>query len=245
MSAIACSAESLERIAIRWGARSAVAELRRTDRRKLKIEVKPTGEIWVYAPIDESTEVILCRVQRRASWIFRELDQIASRPAVTPPRRYVSGETHLFLGRQYRLAIEPSDEPSVQIRGRQLVIRARKIDDPSHCRRLLDAFYSIQAKSTFSARTMEVLPAFERKGLRQPKLVVRRMTKRWGSYTTAGTLVLNVDLVRADPISIDYVICHELAHAFFPDHGNGWRKLLDSVMPDWQRRKDLLERKLR
>ena len=27
---------------------------------------------------------------------------------------------------------------------------------------------------------------------------------------------LNVDLVRASPMMIDYVICHELAHAFYP-----------------------------
>jgi len=44
---------------------------------------------------------------------------------------------------------------------------------------------------------------------------------------------------------IDYVICHELAHAFFPDHGEGWRTLLDTVMPDWADRKALLEVTLR
>jgi predicted metal-dependent hydrolase len=31
---------------------------------------------------------------------------------------------------------------------------------------------------------------------------------------------------------IDYVICHELAHAFNADHGKEWRDLLCTVMPD-------------
>jgi hypothetical protein len=44
---------------------------------------------------------------------------------------------------------------------------------------------------------------------------------------------------------IDYVICHELAHAFHPDHGAEWRKLLESVMPDWEMRKASLEALLR
>ncbi len=71
------------------------------------------------------------------------------------------------------------------------------------------------------------------------------MSKRWGSYTPKGRIVLNVDLVRASPILIDYVICHELAHAFYPDHGKEWRNLFDTVMPDWESRKARLEAFLR
>jgi predicted metal-dependent hydrolase len=71
------------------------------------------------------------------------------------------------------------------------------------------------------------------------------MTKRWGSYTASGNITLNVDLVRAGPNSIDYVICHELAHAFYGDHSDEWRDLLSSVMPDWEERKSHLETVLR
>jgi predicted metal-dependent hydrolase len=44
---------------------------------------------------------------------------------------------------------------------------------------------------------------------------------------------------------IDYVICHELAHAFYPDHSKEWRTLFNTVMPDWEDRKAQLERALR
>jgi predicted metal-dependent hydrolase len=71
------------------------------------------------------------------------------------------------------------------------------------------------------------------------------MSKRWGSFTPGGRVVLNVDLVRASPRLIDYVICHELAHAFYPNHGDGWRSLLETVMPDWAERKAQLEQALR
>jgi predicted metal-dependent hydrolase len=56
---------------------------------------------------------------------------------------------------------------------------------------------------------------------------------------------LNVDLVRAGPHLIDYVICHELAHAFYGNHGGEWQDLLSSVMPDWKQRKSQLEAMLR
>jgi len=71
------------------------------------------------------------------------------------------------------------------------------------------------------------------------------MSKRWGSYTPKGRIVLNVDLVRASPMLIDYVICHELTHAFYPDHGKEWSNLLDTIMPDWKIRKEFLETFLR
>lgn len=90
-----------------------------------------------------------------------------------------------------------------------------------------------------------VLEPLVRKGLRRPPLVIRPMAKRWGSYTPSGRVLLNIDLVRAQMRLIDYVICHELAHAFYPDHGDGWRALLETVMPDWKERKEELEAALR
>ena len=49
-----------------------------------------------------------------------------------------------------------------------------------------------------------------------------------------------MDLVRASPPLIDYVICHELTHGFYPDHGKDWRGLLSTVMPDWEAGRPLL-----
>lgn len=71
------------------------------------------------------------------------------------------------------------------------------------------------------------------------------MSKRWASYTNGGRIILNVDLVRASPALIDYVICHELAHGFHADHGQGWQNLLSTIMPNWETRESRLEALLR
>jgi predicted metal-dependent hydrolase len=101
------------------------------------------------------------------------------------------------------------------------------------------------ARSVFHERLDAMAPPFVRKGMQKPVLIIRAMSKRWGSFTAAGRIVLNVDLIRASPLLIDYVICHELAHAFFPDHGKGWRDLLSTIIPDWESRKARLEAVLR
>lgn len=242
---LAMTERSPEQIEFSWGGRAAVAELRRSDRRVLRIELRPLGKLVVFAPLDADLEAIAQRLQRRGAWIFRELDRALALPAMTPERRFVSGETHLFLGSQYRLAIEQGDDAHVRISGTRLVVTTRSIDDQAQCRRLLSAFYTLSARKIFRERLELVAAPFVRKGLKRPSLVIRKMSKRWGSYTPRGRIVLNTDLVRASPAQIDYVICHELVHAFFPDHGKEWRDLFATFMPDWETRKNLLEAQLR
>jgi len=236
---------SAEKIEICWGERRVTAKLARTARRALRIDVRPTGEVIVFAPIGEDPEEIRTRALRKGAWIFAQIDTVAQRPKVTPERRYISGETHLLLGRQYRLSIEKSEDPHVRIHGGRMVIAARAPDDQPHCRRLLQTFYRLRAREVLRQRFEIILEPFIRKGLRRPSLVIRPMAKRWGSYTPSGRVVLNIDLVKASLRLIDYVICHELAHAFYPDHGDGWRALLGTVMPDWEERKETLEAALR
>ncbi|MDR3515224.1 MAG: SprT family zinc-dependent metalloprotease [Azospirillaceae bacterium] len=234
-----------EQIEICWGERRVIAELVRTARRALRIDVRPTGEVAIFAPADAEIDEIQSRARRKSAWIFSQIDAISQRPKVTPKRRFISGETHLLLGRQYRLSIEQCDDPHVRLEGERLVICARAPDDQPHCRRLLQTFYKLRAREVFRQRFEIVVEPFVRKGLKRPSLVIRRMSKRWGSFTPGGRVVLNVDLVRASPRLIDYVICHELAHAFYPDHGEGWHSLLETVMPDWEERKRTLEAALR
>ncbi len=234
-----------ERIEVVWGERRAIADLRRTPRRVLRIEVQPSGYVVVFAPSDGDLDKIRECVKRKAGWIFRELDRIASWPARTPERQFLSGETHLLLGKQYRLAIEQADQSRVFVAGARLNILAADTEDKAGCACLLKAFYAAIARHVFHERLDAMAPPFMRKGMQKPSLTIRAMSKRWGSFTAAGRIVLNVDLVRASPLLIDYVICHELSHAFFQDHGKGWRDLLSKVMPDWESRKARLEAVLR
>jgi predicted metal-dependent hydrolase len=239
------SAPGLEQIQVKLGNRRIAAQLRRTHRRVLRIEVRPSGEVIVLAPIGEEGVKVAERVHRRAAWIFRQVDRVLERPAVTPERRFVSGETHLLLGKQYRLAIEQGNTPQVRVVGSRLHVTVRRVDDRAQCRRLLAEFYAVTARSVFSERLKRAAAPFIRRGLRMPSLIVRRMSKRWGSYTVNHRIVINVDLIRAHVLLIDYVICHELAHAFHADHGKDWQRLLNTVMPDWQERKSRLEKLLR
>ena len=54
-------------------------------------------------------------------------------------------------------------------------------------------------------------------------------------------MVLNWRLVQAPIESIDYVIAYELCHVAEPHHGPAFFRLLERILPDWERRKKRLE----
>ncbi|PKL97676.1 MAG: M48 family peptidase, partial [Gammaproteobacteria bacterium HGW-Gammaproteobacteria-7] len=79
------------------------------------------------------------------------------------------------------------------------------------------------------------------KRVESPRLIVRAMQSRWGSLSCAGSMTLNVNLVRAPRLCIEYVVIHELCHTQHRDHDARFFKLLGKVIPDWERRKQRLE----
>lgn len=77
-----------------------------------------------------------------------------------------------------------------------------------------------------------------------PTLKVRKLKRRWGSYLKKNEIVLNPDLIKASKQSIDYVIYHELCHAYFDKHTDDFYNLLSLKMPNWKQVKENFELKL-
>jgi len=213
----------------------------RVPRKTMEIAVHPDGRVVVKAPMDAKNEDIEARVIRRARWIRRQqayFDQFKPR---TPPRQYIGGETHRYLGRQYRLKLTHSEKPSVKLSRGHFWIACQDHRNPEEVRRLLWQWFTQRAHEKFSESFDRCWPNFSRLGLPRPTLKIRRMKTRWGSLSESGTLTLNVSLIQAPRECIDYVITHELCHLKHPDHSPAFYRLLEKVMPDWDRRKQNLE----
>lgn len=209
------------------------------SRQTLAIEVHPDSRVLVRAPVGCPEGVIAARVRKRAAWISRQLAEFERYRPRTPARQYVNGESHLYLGRQFRLKVLRSDAASVQLARGQLLVSLPGDADPDRVKALLHRWYLDRARAVFSEVLDASLPRF--KGIERPRLIVRVMQSRWGSLSRAGNMTLNVNLVRTPRSCIEYVVTHELCHTRQRGHDAKFFQLLGQVMPDWQRRKQRLE----
>ena len=217
----------------------------RRDRKTLSINVLPDQSIEVLAPEDANPERIVERVRKRAPWILKQLrffDQFQPR---TPERRYVAGETHMYLGRQYKLRVLPGIQNTVKMQRGQIVIWSTRPRQEQHTRDLLREWLLERAKIKFSERLLISQERFASPEKVAPQgLIIRDLSHRWGSMTKRQNLVLNRKLIGASTESIDYVITQELCHIEHSHHGREFFDLLRRVMPDWEKRKLKLERQM-
>lgn len=223
-----------------FGTETIIYEIRfLPTRRTLGIEVHPDLSVLVRAPLDCDPEIIRTRVGKRASWISKQLGNFQRYNPRTPARQYVSGETHLYLGRQYRLKVLAGESSSMKMNRGHLVLTLPGKANPERVKALLYRWYLDHARQVFIDVLDEYLMRF--KGRYRPRLIVRAMQSRWGSLSQAGTMTLNANLVRAPRACIEYVVAHELCHLKHRDHNASFFRLLGQVMPDWEKRKQRLE----
>lgn len=216
------------------------ARLRRSRRRTLAISVHPDGTLELVAPKDAPLAAILAKVARRASWIATQRRGFQKMNARRPAPRYVSGATHRYLGRQYRLKVSVGAESKVILRGACFHVQVRDRSEES-VKKALDGWFRRLADEQFRKRLAKWAVWCRQRHLPEPRLRLRKMPKRWGSALPDGTICLNPELIHASSACIDYVLTHEICHLKHPDHGPEFHGLLKQLLPDWHKLKARLE----
>jgi predicted metal-dependent hydrolase len=224
------------------GARLIPFQIEYRDRKSLAISVHPDLRLEVVAPLGRTSAQVLPRIEKRSAWILRQWQYFEQYQPTQPGRNHVSGETHLYLGRQYRLKVCQGATESVKLIGPFLQVRTADRSNTGRIRLLLEQWRRDHARLVFERRLricLQQCPSLKRD--HPPRLLIKKMARRWGSCTKAGNVVLNVDLVNAPTHCVDYVIIHELCHLQIHNHSPAFYRLLSRCLPDWETRKRRLE----
>jgi len=207
-------------------------------RKTLGITVTPDLHVLVKAPLDSSIEKIKGKLTKKAPWIIKQQSYFLAFHPKTPARRYIGGETHLYLGRQYLLKIESGKKDSVKLRGKFLNVQT---SDKSKVKELVKEWYLAHAKLKFNEIALPLIEKFKKYKVEPDSVVFREMPTRWGSCTPKGKIILNPELIKAPKGCIEYVIIHELCHLIYHDHTRKFIDLQTKEMPDWEKWKSKLE----
>ena len=223
-----------------YGGETIPFHLSYSKRKSLEIAVHPDGSVVVKAPLGSDEILIQAFLYQRLHWIRRQLRYFAQFEPRTPKRQFVGGESHLYLGKQYRLKIRLSDTDEVLLKRGFFHIQAVD-DEPEHIAMLLEAWYRSKAEVYFAQVFEECWQLFEKKGVKKPVLRIRKMKTLWGSFSSKRGITLNLELIKAPRECIEYVVIHELCHLLHLNHGPEFYNLLEQLLPDWTKRKHRLE----
>ncbi|MBP3634944.1 MAG: M48 family metallopeptidase [Bacilli bacterium] len=98
----------------------------------------------------------------------------------------------------------------------------------------IDKWYSKMAKKVFKERLDVIYNNFT-KEVPYPKLVIRKMTTRWGVCNkNLEKVTLNYNLIYMDKKYLDYVIVHELSHFIHFNHSKNFWKLVEENEPNYK-----------
>lgn len=210
------------------------------DRKTLGITVNPDRSVDVRAPLNSEVSKIETKLRKRAPWILKQKDFFLSFEPRTPERQYVSGETHLYLGRQYQLKVISSEKEFVKYSGRYIEVHT-KSKEREYVAQLLNKWYSERAKYWFGKLLPSFIERFKKYKVAPQKIELKNMQYRWGSCSSYGRILLNPLLIQAPKPCIEYVVVHELCHLVYRDHTQPFFALQAREMPDWEKWKMKLE----
>ena len=206
-------------------------EIVRSRRKTVAIQIYPDKRIELKVPLLCNIDNVEPFLEKHYRWIFKRLDA----PIISKhdTKRFVSGELHYFLGKQYPLLITISPDNNVAFLDNTLMVYA-KYDIPELIETLLEKWYLSQARRIFHEISSPLMKQMEKYNVFPKSFTIKKMRTRWGSCSSKGSISLNLDLIKLPEQCIKEVILHELCHLVHFNHSKEFYALMTAEMPDWK-----------
>jgi predicted metal-dependent hydrolase len=218
----------------------------RSDKRRktLSLIVQQDGTLVVRAPSRTPAAEIDAFFRSKRPWIEARLRQMEDVP---PDLSHHPGEglrpSLPFLGRTFPLVLvdprTPGTPPCFVFSLREDGFALNR-DLQRHGRTIIEAWYRREAAAYLPSRVARFSAPW---GLTAAGVRISGARHRWGSCSFHNTLSFAWRLVMAPPEVIDYVVVHELAHIREKNHGRGFWRMVEAMMPDYAAHRSWLKEK--
>lgn len=217
-------------------------EIVRKDIKNLHVGVyPPSGRVRVAAPLRLDDEAVRLAVITRLGWIRRQQEGFQQQDRQSQ-REMVTGESHFFLGRRYRLDVIEHDGPaSVELpNNTTMLLRVRPGLDQAGRDAVLQRWYRRRLREQLPALLAKWEPKI---GVQVAELRIKKMKTRWGTCNReAKRIWLNLELVKKPASCLEYILVHEMVHFLERHHNERFRDLMDDLMPQWRLHREELNR---
>ncbi len=220
--------------------RGIVVEIVRKDIKNLHLGVyPPNGRVRVAAPLHLHDEAIRTAVVSRLAWIRKKQAEFEKQVRQSQ-REFVSGESHYYRGRRYRLQVSAFDgPPGVRLlNNTRMALQVRPGTERDAREAVLHRWY----RRRLYEQILPLLTEWENKvGVTINDIRIKRMKTLWGSCNIEAKRVwLNLELAKKPPSCLVYILVHEMIHLIERKHNDRFKSLMDEHLPQWRLYRDEL-----
>jgi predicted metal-dependent hydrolase len=199
----------------------------------------PEGRVRVAAPLRVDDDAVRIAVITRLAWVRRRQACFRAQERQSA-RKCVSGESHYFQGRRYRLdVVEQSGAPRVAVRNNTTIVLQVPPRSSGNARRqIMQAWHRRQLKALIPPLIAKWEAAI---GVQVAAWGVKRMKTKWGSCNReARRIWLNLELAKKPVHCLEYIVVHELVHLLERRHDARFAALMDKHLANWRLYRDEL-----
>jgi len=198
----------------------------------------PNGRVRVAVPLRVNDDAVRLALVGKLGWIKRQRVKFETQSRQSK-REMVSGESHYFLGRRYRLSVVPHDgAPKVLTRKKLIELYVRRETNARQRERVLRRWYRQRLK--------EMIPPLVEKwqeilGVQLVEWGIKKMKTRWGTCNPGARRVwLNLELAKKPSQCLEYILVHELTHLVERHHTDRFISLMNRHLPNWRQHRQVL-----
>jgi predicted metal-dependent hydrolase len=219
-----------------------IIEILRKEIKNLHVGVyPPNGRVRVAAPLRLDDDAVRLAVISRLGWIRRQ-QALFKQQERQSAREMVTGESHYFQGRRYRLDVIECDGPSSVhlINNTTMALRVRPGTDQYKRETILHQWYRKKLRQELPP----LLAKWQTKvGVQVAQLRIKKMKTLWGSCNAeARRIWLNLDLAKKPMLCLEYILVHEMVHILERHHNERFKVIMDELMPSWRLHREELNR---
>jgi predicted metal-dependent hydrolase len=205
-----------------------------SKRKTISIIVERDRSVIVRAPENTSAGFIDKEIQKRKRLLQSKIEHNQKYPFVKQIKEFVSGESLLFLGKQYKLYV--LDEPLDGIHFDNKFFISKQNQKIANA--LFKEWYITTASKLIIPRAQEIASKI---GVSYDNINILDLKYRWGSCTPKDNIHLNWRLIKAPMTVIEYIIVHELTHLLEANHTPEFWNRVAAQLPNYDKAKKWLK----
>lgn len=209
--------------------------VKKSNRKTVSIFVERDGSVSALVPETLTTKDIKEIIISKSYQIHKNLAEWKQLNERNIIREYVSGQSFMYLGRNYRLKVINEPLGMVIFKTGTFYLGKREVSKG-------ELYFKEFYKAKLEKKIVPIIKHYEdRLGVKSNQIKVMELQNRWASCTVKGNVNFHWKCAMAPIDVLNYIVAHELTHLIHMNHTQAFWNELDKVIPNYEKQQHWLK----